>query len=83
MSKSDTLLAFLGGAALGAIIALLFSPAKGEENRTRIADLLRQHGINLDRENLDRLIAALEERFSHPSDSATVDNPLDTTTEHQ
>lgn len=63
MSKTDTLLAFLGGAALGAIIALLFSPAKGEDNRARISEVLRDNGINLDRENIDRLISALEERL--------------------
>lgn len=37
-NKTKTFLAALGGAAVGAGIALLFAPASGKETRQKIAD---------------------------------------------
>ena len=39
-----TLLSFLGGAAVGAVAALLLAPEKGEDLRARIAARLRSYG---------------------------------------
>lgn len=36
---------FLGGAIVGAGAALLFAPEKGEDLRSRIADILRRKGL--------------------------------------
>ena len=36
MSTKNSVMAFLGGAAVGAVIALLFAPEKGEVTRRRI-----------------------------------------------
>ena len=45
MSNLSTLYAFIGGAIVGAGAAILFAPEKGEDVRTRIAELLRKKGI--------------------------------------
>lgn len=36
MSTKNTFMAFLGGAAIGAVVALLFAPDKGEVTRRKI-----------------------------------------------
>lgn len=36
MSAKNTLMAFLGGATVGAVVALLFAPEKGEVTRRKI-----------------------------------------------
>jgi gas vesicle protein len=40
-SRSHLLMAFLGGAAIGAILGVLFAPAKGKDTRTKVADALK------------------------------------------
>lgn len=44
MNKS-VLVAFLGGAAAGAIAALLLAPKNGEETRAQIRELCRKYGL--------------------------------------
>lgn len=46
-NKSKTFLAALGGAAIGAGIALLFAPASGKETRQNIADKAKETGQNI------------------------------------
>ena len=55
------LYAFLGGAILGAGIAILFAPEKGEDLRNRIKDMLKKKGLNFCDSELDRLIEQLTE----------------------
>lgn len=63
MSKTDTLATFLFGAAIGAVAALLLAPAKGSETRSKIADMLRDKGIDLSKEDLDKFVELLESRL--------------------
>ena len=42
MSARNTFLAFLGGAAVGAVVAILFAPEKGEVTRRKIGKAARE-----------------------------------------
>lgn len=60
MSNNLSLLyAFLGGAILGAGVAILFAPEKGEDLRNRIKDMLKKKGLSCCDSELDRLIEQL------------------------
>mgnify|MGYP003309974053 FL=1 len=56
MKGLNFLAAFLGGAAIGAALGILFAPEKGEETRRKIKDILREKGINLSRSEMDDLV---------------------------
>jgi gas vesicle protein len=51
--------AFLGGAIVGCGAALLFTPEKGSDLRSRIVDLLRKRGIKISDSEVDALVAEL------------------------
>lgn len=56
MKGLNFLAAFLGGAAIGAALGILFAPEKGEDTRQKIKDLLREKGIKLNRSEMDELV---------------------------
>lgn len=56
MKGLNVLVAFLGGAALGAAVGILFAPDKGEETRQKIAEILRKKGIRLNRNEMQNLV---------------------------
>ena len=59
MKGLNVLVAFLGGAVVGAAIGILFAPDKGEETRKKIAEILREKGINLSHTEMNELIEKL------------------------
>lgn len=56
MKGLNVLAAFLGGAAVGAAIGILFAPEKGEDTRHKIAEILRKKGIRLNRNEMENLV---------------------------
>ena len=56
MKGLNLLTAFLGGAAVGATLGVLFAPEKGEDTRKKIADILREKGIRLSRNEMEDLV---------------------------
>lgn len=62
--KVSQLITFLGGAFLGAIIALLLAPESGEETREKIKTKLEEKGIKLSKEQLDQFIDSLKEKLN-------------------
>ena len=56
MKALNFLAAFVGGAAVGAAVGILFAPEKGTETRDKIAEALRKRGIKLNRKEMDSLV---------------------------
>ena len=56
MKGLNVLAAFLGGAAVGAALGILFAPEKGEDTPHKIDDILRKKGIKLNRSEMENLV---------------------------
>lgn len=56
MKGLNVLAAFLGGAAVGAALGILYAPDKGEDTRRKIAEILRKKGIKLNRSEMENLV---------------------------
>lgn len=66
--KLSHIFAFVGGALAGVVVGMLLAPESGAETRQKIADVLHEKGITLDKEQLkqfvDKVIAKLKNGFT-------------------
>ena len=70
MGKSNGLAiaaAFIGGAVVGAAAGLLLAPDKGDETRKKIREALEKSGINIGKEELEKLVGRVKDAVA-PSD---------------
>ncbi len=74
------LVAFAGGALIGAAAALLFAPKSGEETRKQIAGLARQKGLVLNKEELEafvnKVMAKVKDYFTSADLEAAVEEAI-------
>ena len=70
--KVSQLITFLGGAFLGAVIALLLAPESGDETREKFKSKLEEKGIKLSKEQLDDFIDSLKEKFNIKSNQEVI-----------
>ena len=56
MKGLNILYAFLGGAIVGGVAAILFAPEKGKDLRARIKDLLKKKGIDFSDDEVEQLV---------------------------
>lgn len=68
MKGINFLLAFIGGAAVGAAAGILFAPEKGDETRARIAEVIRKRGIKLSGKELENLVDDIAEELTPLTD---------------
>jgi gas vesicle protein len=61
--RTDSLLAFLLGAAVGAGVALLLAPASGEETRKKLTETARRVG-----DDVGHRLAAAKDDLKHQAD---------------
>ena len=64
MKNLNVFAALLGGAAIGAALGVLFAPAKGEDTRNKIAEILRKKGIKLNRSEMNDLVSEIAAEIS-------------------
>lgn len=67
MKGLNVLAAFLGGAATGAALGVLFAPDKGEETRHKICEILHKKGIRLNRHEMETLVDEITEGIKKDS----------------
>ncbi|MBO4598896.1 MAG: YtxH domain-containing protein [Bacteroidaceae bacterium] len=63
MKALNVLAAFIGGAAVGAALGVLFAPEKGSDTREKIAEALRKRGIKLSKEDFEDLVSDIKKKF--------------------
>lgn len=61
MKAINYLLAFIGGAAVGAAAGILFAPEKGADTRAMIVENLKKRGIRLSKKEMEDLASDIAE----------------------
>lgn len=69
MKALNYIVAFVGGAAIGAAAGILLAPDKGSETREKIAEALRKRGIRLNRKEMNALVEDISEELSNAEEA--------------
>lgn len=69
MKALNYIVAFVGGAAIGAAAGILLAPGKGSETREKIAEALRKRGIRLNRKEMNALVEDISEELSNAEEA--------------
>jgi gas vesicle protein len=56
MKYKGLLYAFLGGAVVGGVAAILFAPEKGSDLRARIKNMLKERGFDFSDDDVSELV---------------------------
>lgn len=75
--------ALLGGAIAGAATALLFAPKSGKELRKQIAEIAREQGAKLNKEELEALIAKVVAKVKDLCDIEEIEEAVTEVLEEQ
>lgn len=73
MKAINYLLAFIGGAAVGATAGLLFAPEKGTDLRNKITESLRKRGIRLSKVEMSDLVDEIAEQFEKDKQESAIE----------
>lgn len=68
MKALNYLVAFIGGAAIGAAAGILMAPEKGSDTREKIIEALKKRGIRLGRKEMDELVKDIAEELDAAED---------------
>lgn len=65
MNAKSLLYAFFGGAVVGCAVAVLLAPAKGEDTRKRIKEMLKKKGIDFSDDEVERLVDQISAQINN------------------
>ena len=65
MKPIHLICAVVGGAIAGAAVGLLFAPEKGKDTREKIAKALKEKGICLRKEKMEKLVDDIESQLEN------------------
>lgn len=68
MSTGKGFFTLLFGAAIGAVAALLLTPKTGAETRAQILDILHEKGIDINRDEVEKMVERILEKIKGAAD---------------